>query len=90
MSAAADIEMKDSTDDTAPLPKPTEVPLNEQTASEPGTQENIDPDMPQFKLRFLLSGHRRAVSCLKFSPDGVYLASSCASGFRPDLTVSYN
>jgi COMPASS component SWD3 len=82
--------MKDASDDSAPPPKPPEIPLNVQTTTEPKTQEKINPDMPQFKLRFLLSGHKRAVSCLKFSPDGTYLASSCTSRLFPDLAASYN
>ena len=32
--------------------------------------------LPQYKLRYILSGHTRSTSSLKFSPDGTMLASA--------------
>lgn len=90
MNATKDIEMKDATDDSTPSLKPPENSPNAQTATEPAMHDNISPDTPQFKPRFLLSGHKRAVSCLKFSPDGTYLASSCTPDLPHDLTASYH
>ena len=97
MDSAGDIEMKG----VVVSPMPSE-PLSKdsESRSESGLQnedqaEIVDPDCPQFKLRFLLNGHKRAVSCLKFNSGGTYLASACTSmnfvlgfgGTWPGLTV---
>jgi WD40 repeat protein len=56
-------------DNAAPLAPPTtQVP------------QPIDllPEDQQYKISYILSGHKKAISSVKFSPDGKYLATACA------------
>lgn len=85
MSSAEDVEMEDSSNNNNPTQELSiGPPGNMQTKTEPEPDQD-DHEHPRFQLRFLLSGHKRAVSCLKFSPDGVYLASSCMFKHSPKL-----
>jgi len=76
MDLVGDIEMEDTV--VSPI---SSKPLSKDSESRPeqGLQnkDQAGIDYPQFKLRFLLDGHKRAISCLKFSPGGTYLASAC-------------
>jgi len=88
MNLVGDVESGDTV--VSPIPSKL-LPEDSENRPEPGlqTKDQADTDCPQFKLRFLLDGHKRAISCLKFNPGGTYLASACTSMNFVQVPVTY-
>ena len=44
--------------------------------------EAIAARRPKYRMKFEIGTHKKAVSCVRFSPDGRWLASACTCAHR--------
>jgi len=65
----------DQAEDTTVPPTQEDAIMSDTKVPNPETKGD-EASQDRFKMRYILSGHNRAISSLKFSPDGTLLASS--------------
>jgi COMPASS component SWD3 len=61
------------TENTAQLPAAAAVQAAHTQVPAPA---DLLPEDQQYKISYILSGHKKAISSVKFSPDGKYLATA--------------
>lgn len=62
----------------APAPPP---PQAQPVSGQNGSTHAPARERPHYELKHTLAGHSMSISSVKFSPDGMLLASCCASSF---------
>lgn len=76
----------------SPFPEENQNPPPVDVKPEPSSQEATPgapeppraPDGP-YRTKYIMSGHKRSVSSVKFSPDGAMLASCCELPFFVEM-----